>query len=43
MHSTTVAVDLAKDVFEIAVLGGAGRIERRERLSRTGFGRFLAG
>lgn len=43
MHSTTVAVDLAKDVFEIAVLGEAGRIERRDRLSRTGFARFLAG
>lgn len=42
MHSTTVAVDLAKDVFEIAVLGEAGRVERRDRLSRTGFGRFLA-
>lgn len=42
MHSTTVAVDLAKDVFEVAVAGEAGRIERRDRLSRTGFGRFLA-
>jgi len=43
MHSTTVAVDLAKDVFEVAVTGPAGRVERRDRLSRTGFGRFLAG
>lgn len=43
MHSTTVAVDLAKDVFEVAVQSETGRIERRDRLSRTGFGRFLAG
>ena len=40
MHSTTVAVDLAKDVFEVAVAGGPAT--KRDRLSRTGFGRFLA-
>jgi transposase len=40
MHSTTVAVDLAKDVIEVAVAGGAA--VKRERLSRTGFSRFLA-
>jgi transposase len=39
MHSTTVAVDLAKDVIEVAV---AGRQTRHERLGRTAFKRFLA-
>jgi len=39
MHSTTVAVDLAKDVIEVAVAGGQAR---RERLGRAGFKRFLA-
>jgi len=42
MHSTTVAVDLAKDVIEVAVAGEGGRVERRERLGRTGFSLFLA-
>ena len=39
MESTTVAVDLAKDVIEIAVQGD-GVMERR-RLSRKAFGEFL--
>jgi len=39
MHSTTVAVDLAKDVIEVAV---AGEGRRHERLGRTGFKHFLA-
>jgi transposase len=39
MHSTTVAVDLAKDVIEVAV---AGEGRRHGRLSRSGFKRFLA-
>jgi transposase len=39
MHSTTVAVDLAKDVIEVAV---AGAQVRHERLSRAGFRNFLA-
>jgi transposase len=42
MHSTTIAVDLAKSVFEVAVSQRAGRVERRHRLSRGQFGRFLA-
>lgn len=42
MHATTVAVDLAKDVIEVAVTGPAGRVERRDRLGRLAFGRFLA-
>ena len=39
MHFTTVAVDLAKDVIEVAV---AGRETRHERLGRMAFKRFLA-
>lgn len=42
MYSTTVAVDLAKDVIEVAVAGDEGRVERRDRLGREGFSRFLA-
>lgn len=42
MHSTTVAVDLAKDVIEVAVAGPEGRVGRRERLGREGFSKFLA-
>lgn len=42
MHSTTVAVDLAKDVIEVAVTGPEGRVGRRERLGREGFSKFLA-
>jgi transposase len=43
MHATTVAVDLAKDVIEVAVTAEGRAVSRRERLSRTGFSRFLAG
>lgn len=41
MHSTTIAVDLAKSVFEVAVSQHAGRVSERRRLSRTQFCRFL--
>jgi transposase len=41
MHATTVAVDLAKDGFQVAVANRAGRITERKRLSRRQFGRFL--
>jgi hypothetical protein len=40
MDATTVAVDLAKDVFEIAVANRAGRIIERKRLTRRQFERF---
>jgi hypothetical protein len=33
MHSTTVAVDLAKNVFELAVADAAGKIVDRQRLA----------
>ncbi len=38
MHATTVAVDLAKDVFEIAIADSDWRIIQRQRLNRTEFG-----
>jgi transposase len=41
MDSTTIAVDLAKSVFEIAVSGTIGQVDRRQRLSRAQFERFL--
>jgi transposase len=42
MHSTTIAVDLAKSVFEVAVSRQAGRVSERHRLSRGQFSRFMA-
>ena len=38
----TIAVDLAKTVFEIAVSDEPGRIRQRQRLRRAGFRRHLA-
>ena len=40
--STTIAIDVAKSVFEIAVSHRPGRVAKRERLSREQFARFLA-
>jgi transposase len=42
MDSTTIAVDVAKSVFEIAVSEKLGHVARRHRLSRGQFERFLA-
>ncbi len=42
MQSTTIAVDLAKSVFEVAVSDRPGRVAERHRLSRGQFSRFLA-
>ncbi len=42
MFTTTIAVDLAKNVFELAVATQAGRITERKRLSRTQYERFWA-
>src|SRR5690606_26909090 len=39
--ATTVAIDLAKDVFELAFADGGGRILERKRLSRRAFARAL--
>jgi transposase len=41
MHSTTVAVDLAKNVFELAIADHEGRISERLRLNRTRFSAFF--
>lgn len=42
MNSTVIAVDLAKDVLEVAVATRAGKIQERLRLNRTQFQRLLA-
>jgi hypothetical protein len=34
MDATTVAVDLAKDIFEVAPANRAGRVIERKRLTR---------
>lgn len=39
---TTIAVDLAKSVFEVAVSEHPGRVRERHRLSRQQFSRFVA-
>jgi transposase len=39
---TTIAVDLAKSVFEVAVSGRPGSVSRRRRLTRGQFASFLA-
>jgi transposase len=41
MNSTTVAVDLAKNVFELAVADADWRINGRHRLNRTKFAQFF--
>jgi len=41
MDATTVAVDLAKDVFEVALANRVGRILDRKRLTRRQFDRFV--
>ncbi len=41
MNATTVGVDLAKNVFEIALADERGHIVERQRLNRTRFDRFF--
>lgn len=41
MNATTVAVDLAKNVFELAVADEQGRVIERERLTRAQFERWF--
>src|SRR5262249_19256112 len=41
MDATTVAVDLAKDVFEVALANRGERIFERRRMTRPQFERFL--
>jgi transposase len=40
MSKLTIAVDLAKDVFEVAVAKPSGKIIERKRLTRAQFERF---
>lgn len=40
MATVTIAVDLAKNVFELAIAGRAGTVQRRKRLSRPQFESF---
>ncbi len=42
MKNTTIAVDIAKCVFEVAVSEQPGRVSESHRLSRTAFLRFFA-
>lgn len=42
MNDTTIAVDLAKSVFEIAISDRPGQVRERHRLSRSGFLPFFA-
>jgi transposase len=42
MNHTTVAVDLAKNVFEIAVSHEAGKVSEQQRLSRPRLVSFFA-
>ena len=42
MDATTVAVDLAKTVFELAIADAQWHITKRERLNRAQFARFLS-
>lgn len=41
-ESTTIAVDLAKSVFEVAVSEEPGRVKERKRLTRGGFQSYFA-
>lgn len=41
MNATTVAVDLAKNVFQLVVADGAGKVVESHRLSRTQFERWF--
>jgi len=42
MHATTVAVDLAKNVFQLAVADAQWRVVETHRLTRTQFSRWFA-
>jgi len=40
MNNVVIAVDLAKDIFEIAVATRSGKITERRRMTRSQFERF---
>jgi hypothetical protein len=41
MHASTVAIDLAKEVFELAFADAQGRVIERKRLARKAFARVM--
>ena len=41
-RTPTIAVDLAKSVFEVAISARAGRVAQRHRFTRAQFARFVA-
>lgn len=41
MYSRTIAIDLAKSVFELAVSDEPGRVSKRHRLTRSQWDRFI--
>jgi transposase len=41
MDAMTVAIDLAKDIFEVAISDGQGRVHERRRLKRRQFATFV--
>lgn len=41
MHIKTIAIDLAKDVFELAIASAQGKALARQRLTRAGLMKFL--
>jgi len=43
MDATTVAIDLAKDILEVAAANRVGRVIERKRLTRRQFERFVDG
>ncbi len=42
MHATTIAVDLAKSVFQVSMANQANKVIDRKRLTRSQFERFIA-
>ena len=42
MNGTTIAIDVAKSVFEVAISEHPGHVRERHRLTRERFHRFLA-
>ena len=42
MHATTAAIDLAKNVFQVAIADADNRVMQQHRLSRAQFERFFA-
>jgi len=42
MQHTTIAVDVAKSIFEVAISHRPGKVSARQRLTRQRFARFLA-